>query len=48
LNRLAGWFAEGKLEASVDSTFSLDEIQAAVAAQEGGKVQGKIAITVAS
>jgi NADPH:quinone reductase-like Zn-dependent oxidoreductase len=48
LNRLAGWFAEGKLEASVDSTFSLDEIQAAVAAQEGGKVQGKIAVTVAS
>ena len=48
LNRLAGWFAEGKLEASVDSTFSLSEIQAAVAAQEGGKVQGKIAVTVAS
>jgi len=48
LNRLAGWFALGKLEASVDSTFPLSEIQAALAAQRAGTVQGKLAVTIAS
>lgn len=46
LNRLAGWLAAGKLRASVDSTFPLSDIQAALSAQRDGKVQGKIAVTV--
>jgi NADPH:quinone reductase-like Zn-dependent oxidoreductase len=48
LNRLAGWLAEGKLKASVDATFPLDEIPAALAALQAGKAQGKVAVTVMS
>jgi NADPH:quinone reductase-like Zn-dependent oxidoreductase len=48
LNRLASWLAEGKLVASVDATFPLDEVPAALAAQQAGKVQGKVAVTVAT
>lgn len=48
LNRLADWLAEGKLEASVDATCPLDEVPAALAAQQAGKVQGKLAITIAT
>ena len=48
LNRLAGWLGTGKLRASVDSTFSLNEITAALAAQQAGKAQGKLAVTVAT
>jgi len=48
LNRLADWLAEGKIEASVDATLPLDEVPAALATQEAGKVQGKLAVTVAT
>jgi NADPH:quinone reductase-like Zn-dependent oxidoreductase len=48
LNRLAGWLAEGKLKASVDATFPLNEVPAALAAQQAGKAQGKLAVTVAT
>jgi NADPH:quinone reductase-like Zn-dependent oxidoreductase len=48
LNRLASWLAEGQLEASVGARFSLDEVPAALAAQQAGKVQGKVAVTVAA
>ena len=48
LNRLADWLRAGKLRASVDSTFSLNDITAALAAQQAGKAQGKLAITVAA
>lgn len=48
LNRLAGWLAEGKLDASVDSTFPLSEIHAALAAQRAGHARGKLAVTINS
>jgi NADPH:quinone reductase-like Zn-dependent oxidoreductase len=47
LNRLGHWLGAGKLRASVDSTFSLNEITAALTAQEAGKAKGKLAVTVA-
>jgi NADPH:quinone reductase-like Zn-dependent oxidoreductase len=48
LNRIADWLAEGKLAASVGATFPLDEVPAALAALQAGKVQGKVAVTVAT
>jgi len=48
LNRLASWLAEGKLVASVDATFPLDDLPRALAAQQAGKVQGKVAVTIAA
>ena len=48
LSRLASWLREGKLVASVGATFPLDEVPAALAAQQAGKVRGKVAVTVAA
>jgi NADPH:quinone reductase-like Zn-dependent oxidoreductase len=45
LNRLAGWLGAGKLQASVDSTFSLNDITVALAAQQAGKARGKLVST---
>jgi NADPH:quinone reductase-like Zn-dependent oxidoreductase len=47
LNRLANWLEAGKLRASVDAIFPLEQLPAALAAQKAGQTQGKLAITVA-
>jgi len=47
LNRLANWLEAGKLRASVDAIFPLEQLSAALAAQKAGQTQGKLAITLA-
>ena len=46
LDQLADWLAAGKLTASVERTFALSEIQAALSALEGGEVRGKLALRI--
>jgi NADPH:quinone reductase-like Zn-dependent oxidoreductase len=46
LDQLGAWLSSGELKASVESTFELDEIGAALAELEAGKVRGKLAVRV--
>ena len=46
LDQLAGWLAGGQLNASVDQTFALSDISAALKVMEAGRAPGKIAVRI--
>jgi NADPH:quinone reductase-like Zn-dependent oxidoreductase len=46
LDQLGRWLAEGKLRASIEETFDLSQIATALAAQQSGSIQGKLAVRV--
>jgi NADPH:quinone reductase-like Zn-dependent oxidoreductase len=46
LDQLAEWLAAGQLNASVDQTFALSDISAALKAMEAGRAPGKIAVRI--
>lgn len=46
LDQLAAWLAAGKLEASVEQTFTLTDITTALSLLESGRVRGKVAIRI--